>query len=299
MINQDNLNRIINTRTFKTNTHNIANQLVISDADARELLSIELAEHRLSKYSNSEIADLLDDKDNNLLWKVTYAARDVVSKHYKQLGKRAEHEYHGQLADIETSVIKLSNGDKVEDITEYQLAKVVQQFATQSSRLFVDLLLRFGKTETMAQMRLTNKQFNRKLRNCLSYISKHQSKFDLVTDNKRDRQLYVLNSLNGLFSVIDKEDNIQDWIDGHIKLVNELLADSDVRYQGAVLNHWETASKSDQYAFIRECTNAQTKAQQWLDQSNEAIKEAGVSNQIKTLQLARMYTDSQARGRLL
>lgn len=275
MINQDNLNRIINTRTFKTNTHNIANQLVISDADARELLSTELAEHRLSKYSNNELASLLDDKDNNLLWKVTYAARDVCSKHYKQLGKQAEHEYHGQLADIETGVIKLANGDKVESINEYQLAKVVQQFATQSSRLFVDLLLRFGKTETMAQMRLTNKQFNRKLRNCLSYISKHQSKFDLVTDNKRDSTLYTLNSLNLLFSVIDQRGDIQSWIDGHIKLTNTLLSNSTVRYQGAVLNHWSTASNKDKYAFIIECISQQTKAQEWLNQSNRAIKQAG------------------------
>lgn len=275
MINENNLNRIIQTRTFKTNTHNIANQLVISDLDACELLCTELAEHRLAKYSNNEIASLLDTNDQNLGWKITYAARDVVSKHYRALGKRAEHEYHGQLADIETSIIKLSNGDKVENITEYQLAKVVQQFATQSSRLFVDLLLRFGKNEAMAQMKLSNKQFNRKLRNCLSYISKHQSKFELVTDNKRDRQLYVLNSLNKLFDIIDKEGNIQDWIDSHVKLVNELLAESDVRYQGTIVRAFGQASRDDQYAFVRECISQQAKAQAWLDQSNEAIKKAG------------------------
>ncbi|KZU46687.1 hypothetical protein [Lactiplantibacillus plantarum] len=275
MINEDNLNRIINTRGFRTNTHNIANRLVISDADARELLCTELAEHRLAKYSNDEIASLLDNKDPNLLWKVTYAARDVVSKHFRALGKRAEHEYRGELIGIETGVIKLADGNKVEDISEYQLARTTQQFATQSSRLFCDLLLRFGKTETMAQMRLTNKQFNRKLRNCLSYISKHRSKFDLVTDKTRDRQLYILNSLNQLFSTIDQRGDIQSWIDSHVKLVNELLADSDVRYQGTIIRAFNQASKADQYAFIRECISQQTKAQQWLDQSNEAIKQVG------------------------
>lgn len=279
MINQDNLNRIINSRTFATGTHNIANQLVISDLDARELLCTELAEHRLAKYSNSELTNLLDIRSQHLNWSITYAAKDVVSKYYRALGKQAEHEYHGQLAEIETGVIKLANGDKVEDITEYQLAKVVQQFATKSSRLFVDLLLRFGKAETMAQMKLTNKQFNRKLRNCLSYVTRHSDKFSLVTNSKRDRQLYVLNSLNELFSIIDKDGDIQSWIDGHVKLVNSLLAESTVKYQGVVLNHWETASKADQYAFIRECIGAQTKAQLWLDQSNEAIKQAGVSNE--------------------
>lgn len=279
MINQDNLNRIIQTRTFKTNTHNIANQLVISDLDAQELLCTELAEHRLAKYSNDELASLLDARDQNLSWKVTYAAKDVVSKHYRALGKRAEHEYHGQLADIETGVIKLANGDKVENINEYQLAKVVQQFATKSSRLFCDLLLRYGKSETMAQMKLTNKQFNRKLRNCLSFATKHSDKFSLVTDQTRDRQLYILNSLNELFSIIDQRGDIQGWVDSHVKLVNELLADSEVRYQGAVLNHWDTASNKDKYAFIREAIGAQAKAQLWLDQSNEAIKKAGISNE--------------------
>ncbi|WP_102116010.1 hypothetical protein [Lactiplantibacillus plantarum] len=277
MINQENLHRIINTRTFKTNTHNIANQLVISDMDAQELLCTELAEHRLSKYSNSEIASLLDARDPNLLWKVTYAARDVVSKHFRALGKQAEHQYHGQLADIETGVISIAIGDKVEQINEYQLAKVTQQFATRSSRLFCDLLIRYGKNETMAQMRLTNKQFNRKLRNCQSYISKHRSKFDLVTDRVRDRQLYILNSLNQLDAIINetREGNIQDWIDGHVKLVNELLADSEVRYQGTIIRAFNQASKSDQYAFIDQCINAQAKAQAWITQSNQAIKEAG------------------------
>lgn len=275
MINQDNLNRIIASRTFKTNTHNIANQLAISDVDAQELLCSELAEHRLAKYNNSEIASLLDARDPNLLWKVTYAAKDVISKHYRALGKQAEHEYHGQLANIETGIIKLANGDKVENINEYQLSKVVQQFATQSSRLFVDLLLRYGKTETMAQMRLTNKQFNRKLRNCLSYVNKHRSKFDLVTDNKRDRQLYILNSLNELFSIIDKDGNIQEWIDSHIKLTNELLANSTVRYQGTIIQAFNQASKSDQYSFVIEAIGAQAKAQLWLDTSNQVIKQTG------------------------
>ncbi|WP_436669699.1 hypothetical protein [Lactiplantibacillus plantarum] len=275
MINQENLNRIIQTRTFKTNTHNIANQLVISDLDARELLCTELAEHRLSKYSNDELASLLDAKDPNLSWKITYAAKDVVSKHYKQLGKQAEHEYHGQLADIETGIIKLANGDKVEDITEYQLAKVVQQFATKSSRLFVDLLLRYGKTETMIQMKLTSKQFNRKLRNCLAYVAKHQSKFALVTSQIRDRQLYILNSLNELFSIIDKRGDIQEWVSGHQKLTNELLADSTVRYQGTIIRAFNQASNKDKYAFIRECIGAQAKAQLWLDQSNRTIKQVG------------------------
>ena len=109
----------------------------------------------------------------------------------------------------------------------------------------------------------------------MSYIAKHRSKFDLVTDNKRDRQLYILNSLNELFSIIDKEGDIQGWIDSHTKLVNELLADSEVRYQGTIIRAFNQASKSDRFAFIRECIGAQAKAQLWLDQSNEAIKQAG------------------------
>lgn len=277
MINQNNLTRITQTRTFKTNTHYIANSLSISDLDARELLCTELAEHRLSKYSNDELASLLDNKDPNLLWKVTYAAKDVVSKHYRALGKQAEHQYLGQLADIETGIIKLANGDKVEDITEYDLARVVSKFATKSSRIFCDLLLRFGKVETMAQMRLTNKQFNRKLRNCLSFISRHRSEFDLVTDQARSNQLYVLNSLNELKAIINetREGSVQSWIDSHVRLTNSLLANSTVRFQGAVLNHWETASNTDKYAFIREAIGAQAKAQLWLDKSNEMIRQAG------------------------
>ncbi|WDQ20416.1 hypothetical protein PTW40_11920 [Lactiplantibacillus plantarum] len=276
MINQDNLNRIINTRTFETGTHKIANQLVISDLDARELLCTELVEHRLSKYSNNEIASLLDDKDPNLLWKVSYAAKDVISKHYKQLGKRAQMEHAAELEDVSTGIIKLAddNGNTT-DISEFKLQQVVSMFPTTKSKTFVDMTLRYGKTETMAVLKLNSKQYQRRLRNATAYATKHRSKFDLVASQTRNRQLYTLNSLNELFSIIDKEGSIQGWIDSHTKLVNELLSISEVHYQGAVLNHWNTASKADQYAFIRECINAQAKAQDWLERSNEAVKEAG------------------------
>lgn len=275
-INDDTIKQLIAWRTFKTNVHQAANTLKQSDNDAQQELLNELFSHRFNRYTATELAELIAAHDTNIGWSITYARLDLISKHYKQLGKRAQMEHAAELEDVSTGIIKLAddNGNTT-SINEYQLAKVTQQFATQSSRLFCDLLLRYGKTETMIQMGLTNKQFNRKLRNCLAYVAKHSDKFSLVTDRERDRQLYVLNSLNGLFSIIDKAGNIQEWINSHVKLVNELLADSDVRYQGAVLNHWETASKSDQYAFIRECIGAQTKAQQWLDQSNEAIKQAG------------------------
>lgn len=87
--------------------------------------------------------------------------------------------------------------------------------------------------------------------------------------------MYILNSLNELFSIIDQRGDIQSWINSHVKLVNTLLADSTVRYQGTIIRAFNQASKSDRFAFIRECIGAQAKAQLWLDQSNEMIKQVG------------------------
>lgn len=275
-LNESTLNELLKWRTFKTNVHLVANQLKLSDEDATQELLNELVSHRFKRYSASQLNDLVTGHDANLGWSITYARLDLISKHYKQLGKRAQMEHAAELEDVSTGIIKMAddNGNTTE-ISEFKLQQVVSQFATKSSRLFVDLTLRYGKTECQAVLKLTNKQFNRKLRNCLSYISKHRSKFDLVTDNRRDRQLYILNSLNELFSTIDKRGDIQSWINSHIKLTNELLADSAVRYQGTIIRAFNQASKSDQYAFIREAIGAQAKAQLWLDQSNEAIKQAG------------------------
>ena len=286
MINESTLNSLLKWRTFKTNVHAVANQLKLSDNDAQQELLNELISHRFKRYSTSQLSELITAHDTNLGWSITYARLDLISRHFKRLGKRAQMEHAAELEDVSTGIIKLANdnGDTTE-ISEFKLQQVVSMFPTDKTRLFVDMTLRYGRLECQSVLKLSGKKYQRRLRNATSYATKHRSKFDLVTSTVRDHELYTLNSLNELDAIINgtREGDIQSWIDSHTKLVNELLADSDVRYQGAVLNHWETASKSDQYAFIRECIKAQTKAQEWLDKSNAAIKKAGVSNQTKTL----------------
>lgn len=278
MINESTLNSLLKWRTFQTNQHAVANQLKLSDNDATQELLNELVSHRFKRYSTSQLSELITAHDTNLGWSITYARLDLVSKHYKQLGKRAQMEHAAELEDVSTGIIKLANdnGDTT-NISEFKLQQVVSMFPTDKTRLFVDMTLRYGKLETMAVLKLNNKQYARRLRNATAYATKHRSKFDLVTDKVRDRQLYVLNSLNQLDSIINETQigTVQDWIDSHVKLTNELLSESTVSFQGAVLNHWETASNKDKYAFIRAAINAQNKAQQWLDKSNEAIKRAG------------------------
>ncbi|WP_260212996.1 hypothetical protein [Lactiplantibacillus pentosus] len=187
-------------------------------------------------------------------------------------------EHAAELEDVSTGIIKLAddNGDTT-SISEFKLQQVVSMFPTNKTRLFVDMTLRYGKLETMAVLKLSNKQYLRRLRNATAYATKHRSKFDLVTDKVRDRQLYVLNSLNELDAIINgtQTGTVQDWIGSHTKLTNKMLAESTVHFQGAILNHWETASNKDKYAFIRECISQQTKAQAWLNASNQAIKQVG------------------------
>ncbi|MCA1344046.1 hypothetical protein [Lactiplantibacillus pentosus] len=277
-INDSIIKRLINWRTFKTNVHAVANQLKLSDNDAQQELLSELISHRFNRYTATELLELVTAHDTNLGWAITYARLDLISKHYKQLGKRAQMEHAAELEDVSTGIIKLADDNgKTTEISEFKLQQVVAQFPTGKTRLFVDMTLRYGKLETMAVLKLTNKQYQRRLRNATAYAAKHSDKFSLVTDRVRDRQLYILNSLNELDAIINgtREGSIQDWIDSHTKLVNTLLSESTVHYQGAILNHWETASNKDKYAFVRECISQQNKAQQWLDQSNEAIKEAG------------------------
>lgn len=278
MINESTLNSLLKWRTFKTNVHMVANALKWSDKDATQELLNELVSHRFKRYSTSQLSELVATHNVNLGWAITYGRLDLISKHYKQLGKRAQMEHAAELEDVSTGIIKLAdaNGNTAE-ISEFKLQQVVAQFPTDKTRLFVDMTLRYGKLETMAVLKLTNKQYQRRLRNATSYAAKHSDKFSRVNDQARDRQLYILNSLNELDAIINgtRDGSIAGWINGHIKLVNEMLADSSVHYQGAVLNHWETASKADQYAFIREAIGAQAKAQLWLDQSNEAIKQTG------------------------
>ncbi|MGA3272317.1 hypothetical protein [Lactiplantibacillus pentosus] len=278
MINENTLNNLLKWRTFKTNVHLAANQLKLSDLDATQEMLNELVSHRFKRYSTSQLSELIKAHDANLGWSITYGRLDLVSKHFKSLGKRAQMEHAAELEDVSTGIIKLANdnGDTTE-IGEFKLQQVVAQFPTDKTRLFVDMTLRYGKLETMAVLKLTNKQYQRRLRNATSYATKHSDKFSLVTDSKRNSQLYILNSLNQLDAIINgtRTGTVQGWINDHTKLTNGLLSTSEVKYQGAVLNHWQTASNKDRYAFIREAIGAQAKAQLFLDKSNEAIKEAG------------------------
>ena len=277
-INDDTIKQLINWRTFRTNQHAVANTLKLSDNDAQQELLNELISHRFNRYTATELSELVTAHDTNLGWAITYCRLDLISKHYKQLGKRAQMEHAAELEDVATGIIRLnSDSGNTTDISEFKLQQVVAQFPTDKTRLFVDMTLRYGKLETMAVLKLTNKQYQRRLRNATSYAAKHSDKFSRVNDQARDRQLYVLNSLNQLDAIINgtREGNIQGWIDGHIKLTNELLSNSTVHYQGTIVRAFEQASRADQYAFIRECINAQTKAQDWLERSNEAINQAG------------------------
>lgn len=276
MINENTLNSLLKWRSFRTNVHLAANALKISDKDATQELLNELVSHRFNRYTASQLAELIKAHDVNLGWAITYGRLDLISRHFKQLGKRAQMEHAAELEDVAVGVVKLvDDSGNTTDISEFKLQQVVTQFPTGKTRLFVDMTLRYGKLETMAVLKLTNKQYQRRLRNATSYVAKHSDKFSLVTDQTRDRQLYVLNSLNELFSIIDKEGDIQSWINSHVKLTNQLLSTSEVRYQGAILNHWKTASNKDKYTFINCAIKAQAKAQSWLNTSNRAIKRVG------------------------
>ena len=219
MINESTLNSLLKWRTFKTNVHMVANALKWSDKDATQELLNELVSHRFKKYTTSQLSELVATHNVNLGWAITYGRLDLISRHFKQLGKRAQMEHAAELEDVATGIIRLnSDSGNTTDISEFKLQQVVTQFPTDKTRLFVDMTLRYGKLETMAVLKLTNKQYQRRLRNATSYAAKHSDKFSRVNDQARDRQLYILNSLNELFCIIDKEGDIQSWIDGHIKL---------------------------------------------------------------------------------
>ena len=97
MINENTLNNLLKWRTFKTNVHLAANQLKLSDKDATQELLNELISHRFKKYTASQLAELVTTHDANLGWAITYGRLDLISKHYKQLGKRAQMEHAAKL----------------------------------------------------------------------------------------------------------------------------------------------------------------------------------------------------------
>nr|WP_054756610.1 hypothetical protein [Liquorilactobacillus satsumensis] len=169
--------KLINSRTFITNVHQLANSYYISDAEAQSLLLDEILQHRLGSYNDQEIIQSLADNSSVFNWKITFAAKDVGKKISQQRRRESETVDMLKLGINDSFVINLSN---VANSKGSDTARVIQLLPKllrkKSTRDFISLTLLYGEIETRERLGITEKQFKKKIENIEAFCKRHRQR---------------------------------------------------------------------------------------------------------------------------
>lgn len=223
--------KIIKLRNFNTQEHILANCLKISDSDAMVLLLEELIDHKLKKYPESELIEIINDRNMDLNWDITNARKEVYRRKLKNKIRDANLKHE---ISRNTDMVCLINIGNVKDIDDANRKKVIKLlpkiFKNNDTRKFIENVLNVGKPETMDILELNEKQFRKKLQNIEYFCRKHREKFINLVVNQHDEELInELNVLKTLETYLNKKDfNMDEWqnlINQHNEYLDDLLGD--------------------------------------------------------------------------
>lgn len=181
----DNLIRILEAqRVFITNSHQLANSLSIKDEDAAHLLATEIYTIRRADFK--EFVARVVERDKNALWRITFAKRDIIRRHFGDKKNQAK------VTDAsQTSYIDFARG--VNFVRDNEIDKVIEiipkVFTNSNTQEFVAWVLEFGATETMAVLDMSQRQFNLKLRDVERYCRKKRQKFVGVAKSREEQEM--------------------------------------------------------------------------------------------------------------
>lgn len=241
MLTDEDVHEIIDSWSFQTNTHKVANLLHISDSEASGLLIDECVSRNVTTPLNS-----LQQ------WKITYSAKDVIRNRYKDQRKNED-----LVSTLKIAPQPYSSGldESLKDlnINYKELIAITQaSFPNKKTQQFVQSVLDIGAEQTMSELGLTKKQFNRRLKRACDYASHHRAKFTGAID-KQDRQrltnelailrryeLIITNSSSPELLIEELIENNYDYFEDFIGQI----ANVD---QCTLLRHYCLANKQSMY----------------------------------------------------
>lgn len=257
--NSDVESAVYNHRNFKTRTHIIQVRLGV-DWDTAKTMLLEKVWLRLPNDKRSNTISCLTDATNpdykRYDWLITYSALDVIKSETSRSRFNDTHSY--QLMgknDMETALAlqRRMNDDELETISEMAVKLI---FVRQSSRDFVETVLRHGSKYTMTKLNLTTKQFRDRLNSKIRYCKIHRGRIDDYFSSYEDSsKLYLINYLNRIISAIEStasdetiyttivgilHDN--DWANQLLDYATETLG---LRYQEHVMNRFGHNGRDD------------------------------------------------------
>lgn len=236
------IQKLMQSRCFKTNTHLVANTCHIEGHESSQLLILQCLKRRVHPPVTSKME-----------WRVTYAAKDVIHQYYEQQGAQKDLINNLKKASkpksIQEQVAELgySNREILNIISLAIPNKKTQQFAG-------SVLLQ-GAEETMAKFNLTKRQFKRKLNRLVKYAEQHKTKFKEVVDEYEmisiKAELEILKQYTTIMETSeDPEVEVAELFHDYTEYYDNLIGECTpyIKEPNKILNHYWLANKQDQYS---------------------------------------------------
>lgn len=259
MITDETARALFDYSAFVAEAHKLANSLHMQDNDARETLVRELLEHRFAVYSDSDIRTCIAADDMVFNYRIKYARRDIVRRHYRALGQ--DRNKVNTLAPLTTGMYVIESPtpnmrvkERLQVDEACELAPLI--FKSPKTKRFVTTVLQYGQVETCARLHLTRQQFTARMDTAIGYCRRHRERIDGLLSNQQDEaiidehnQLSVLDAL--LQSQHLDKDDVQQWITANRDYVEDVVGQLiGVRHQGSLINDYAHAQLHDRYKLI-------------------------------------------------
>lgn len=264
ILNEKESMELINSKTFKTNVHQLANRLKISDEDAQQELYWRVTQKRLKNMSEEEFNRKWNDESERKIinWKITYARQDIQHLYYKNCNKEEE-----RTARLKYTVPTLDEVRKRNEPT-------VMEHIDDKTQQLIDLLLDnirkiFPKSKVkvaniydviMHRKELSNKELNWLLsdirRSCRNKTKTIDDIFNSVSNEENMKQLRIINAIleteQSDMCIADKDRQIQILINANEDVVDELINEcmdkhrNKIKHPVVLLRQWSKAETSEQ-----------------------------------------------------
>lgn len=253
---------------FKRYGKQLSRELNVSDTDAKEMLTIQLVEHRFKDISDIGIQQMITANSVQLMTKVKYAKKDLARSYRHQ-------------QDIEhAKVLRLSSQINInEEIQpnliqrnrdlERAVALIPNIFPNKSTQAWVQSVFACGSEETKVRFGQSNRAFNAKLRKLIDYCQHHQSKMKRIANRQDQKTVEEFNLLKEYIVLIDgaaSDEQVGQWIYEHKESpsLNEIVGNPLIKFQGKVLKNFVN-SGVDKYTFNELMHARYIKLEQELD----------------------------------
>lgn len=256
MVNEDTVNLIMATDTFKTTAKVLSGNLNISYEDAKQELILEMYEHRLK-----QDITVVTDKE---LRDIIFSRKKIQERYYKDTNEVSEN--FVQLEDDEFENLgmeyQITNDTLVDDLSEQEFVDMLKCFQPQQ-REFVARLLLTGKEDTLSYFKLDEGHFNERVNRLIKYISKHRDKFKSnVKSNyikEIESQIQDISYFMGLIENDIDPKYVGKFLEEHQEDVAFNNALDKVRYQVLLMKAWDKTiiSRLEGYTFINSLLNEQ------------------------------------------